>query len=153
MSLRNRLTLLVGGVVAITVALVTWTVSASARRAFETMDARRTAASIAQFRREVANEGDEVVRRVDRITASDAVRHIAIEFRPSSVDRDVNEAVPLANAQGLDFLDIVASDGTIVLSAHWPARFGYKHPWATALSSDRPGAFLQAVELPRRRWA
>ena len=98
MSLRNRLTLLVGGVVAITVALVTWTVSASARRAFETMDARRTAASIAQFRREVANEGDEVVRRVDRITASDAVRHIAIEFRPSSVDRDVNEAVPLANA-------------------------------------------------------
>ncbi|PYR63428.1 MAG: hypothetical protein DMF91_03485 [Acidobacteria bacterium] len=149
MSLRNRLTLLVGGVVAITVALVTWTVSASARRAFETMDARRTAASIAQFRREVANEGDEVVRRVDRITASDAVRHIAIEFRPSSVDRDVNEAVPLANAQGLDFLDIVASDGTIVLSAHWPARFGYKHPWATALSSDRPGAFLQAVELPR----
>ena len=149
MTLRNRLTLLVGGVVAITVALVTWTVSASARRAFETMDARRTAASIAQFRREVANEGDEVVRRVDRITASDAVRHIAIEFRPSSVDRDVNEAVPLANAQGLDFLDIVASDGTIVLSAHWPARFGYKHPWATALSSDRPGAFLQAVELPR----
>jgi signal transduction histidine kinase len=150
-TLRNRLTLLVGGVVAITVALVTWTVSASARRAFETMDARRTAASIAQFRREVANEGDEVVRRVDRIAASDVVRRTAVELRPSPADRAayVNEAAPLADAQGLDFLDIVASDGAIVSSAHWPARFGYKHPWAERLVSDRPGAFLQAVELPR----
>jgi signal transduction histidine kinase len=150
-TLRNRLTLLVGGVVAITVALVTWTVSASARRAFETMDARRTAASIAQFRREVANEGDEVVRRVDRIAASDVVRRTAVELRPSPADRAayVNEAAPLADAQGLDFLDIVASDGAIVSSAHWPARFGYKHPWAERLVSDQPGAFLQAVELPR----
>jgi signal transduction histidine kinase len=152
-TLRNRLTLLVGVVVAITVALVTWTVSAGARRAFETMDAQRTAALIAQFRHEVANEGDEVVRRVDRIAAADALRRTAAELRPSSSDRAayVNEAAPLAEAQGLDFLDIVASDGTIVSSAHWPARFGYKHPWATAEppSGDQAGAFLQAVELPR----
>jgi signal transduction histidine kinase len=152
-TLRNRLTLLVSGVVAITVALVTWTVSVSARRAFEAIEAQRTAALIAQFRREVANEGDEVVRRVDRIAASEALRRTAVDLRRSVSDRAayVNDAAPLADAHGLDFLDIVDGDGTIVSSAHWPARFGYKHRWATAEgpSGDQAGAFLQGVELPR----
>jgi signal transduction histidine kinase len=62
----------------------------------------------------------------------------------------VNEAAPLAAAQGLDFLDIVAGDGTILSSAEWPAKFGYRHPWAlTPGAATRPAAFLQPVELPR----
>ena len=155
MTLRNRLTVLVGSAVAVTVALVTWTVSASARRAFETIDAQRTSALIAQFRREFASEGEEVVRRVERIAASDALRRTVLALGAAAADRaaDVNDAAPLAEAQGLDFLDIVAADGTIVSSAAWPARFGYKHPWAAAPHADEagaPDAFLQAVELPRQ---
>ena len=60
----------------------------------------------------------------------------------------MNEAQPLASAQGLDFLDIVADDGTIVSSAEWPARFGYRHPWAAAASIARDGAVLEAIAVP-----
>jgi signal transduction histidine kinase len=34
-----------------------------------------------------------------------------------------------AEAQSLDFLDVVQPDQTIIWSAHWPARFGYKNDW------------------------
>ena len=56
MRLRARLFGLVAAVVAIVVALVTWTVSVSTRRAFERVDAGRTAALMAQFRREFTRE-------------------------------------------------------------------------------------------------
>lgn len=153
MTLRTRLFALVGATVAVTVILVTWTVSSSARRAFAALDAQRTAALIAQFRREFASQGEQVAARLDRIAASEAVLRTAIDLGRSKPDFAlyVNEAQPLAAAQGLDFLDLVADDGAIVSSAQWPARFGYRHPWALA-ARDKPGAspaFLQAVELPR----
>jgi two-component system nitrogen regulation sensor histidine kinase NtrY len=155
MTLRMRLFALVGSAVAIAVILVTWTVSASARRAFAAVDAQRSAALVAQFRREFESEGKEVAIRLDRIAAADAVARTAADVTLAKADYAsyVNEASTLAAAQGLDFLDIVADDGRIVSSAHWPARFGYRHAWA--LQADTPGAapagaaFLQAVELPR----
>ena len=151
MTLRARLFALVSAVVTTIVVLTTWTVSASARRAFEALDAQRTAALIAECRREFARQGDDVVARVERMSQSDVVRRTAIDLGNARVDRAslVNEAGPLASAHGLDFLDIVAADGTIVSSAHWPARFGYKHPWAARTRAADGGAFLDVVELPR----
>src|SRR4030095_2400632 len=73
MSLRNRLFALVSGVVLLTVVLATLAVTASARRAFATLDAERTAALVEQFRREFANQGTQVAERVDRIAQSDTV--------------------------------------------------------------------------------
>jgi len=150
-TLRTRLFALVSAVVATTVILTTWTVSSGARRAFEALDAQRTAALIVQFRREFARQSDDVAARVERMASSDVLRRTAIDLSAASADRAalVNEAVPLASAHGLDFLDIVAADGTIVSSAHWPARFGYKHPWAARARLADGGAFLESVELPR----
>ena len=151
MSLRNRLLALVSGVVVLTVVLVTWTVSSSARQSFATVDAQRTAALVGQFRREFANQGEQVAVRLDRIAQGDAAARLAAGVASS---RDfapyVNEAATLAAAQELDVLDVVAADGTIVSSAEWPARFGYQHPWAAraAHAANRPAAFLQAIELP-----
>jgi signal transduction histidine kinase len=153
MTLRSRLFALVSAAVAVTVILVTWTVSASARRAFAALDAQRTAALVAQFRRDFAREGEQIALRLERIAASDEIARTAADAGRSKPDFApyVNEASALAAAQGLDFLDIVAADGTIVSSAHWPARFGYRHPWAGASKGEAPatGAFLQPVELPR----
>ena len=73
MTLRNRLFALVSAAVAVTVILVTWTVSSSARRSFATLDADRSAALVAQFRREFASEREQVAARLERIAASDAV--------------------------------------------------------------------------------
>lgn len=146
MSLRNRLFALVSGVVLLTVVLVTATVSASARRSFATLDAERTAALVEQFRREFANQGAQVAERVDRIAQSDAVSRIAASRDSAPY---VNEAMALATAQGLDVLDLATADGTIVSSAEWPARFGYRNAWITTAQVTVPsGAFLQLIELP-----
>jgi signal transduction histidine kinase len=152
MRLRYRLFGLVSAVVAVTVSLVTWTISSRARRSFEAVDAERRAALTAQFRREFDREGEEVVRRLARIAASDAMVNLTMDLvtAPSDYARYVNEAEPLAAAYGLDFLDVVAADGIIVSSAHWPSRFGRRHAWAAADAAphapDR--AFLQPIELP-----
>ena len=152
MTLRTRLFVLVSASIAVTVVLVTWTVSSSARSAFAALDSQRTAALVAQFRRAFANEGDQIALRMDRIADSEAVARLAADIGRSrtSYAQYVDEARPIAAAQGLDFLDIVADDGTIVSSAHWTARFGYRHPWATAASVHAldGGATLEDVAVP-----
>jgi two-component system nitrogen regulation sensor histidine kinase NtrY len=150
MTLRLRLFLLVSATVGLTVVLVTTTVSGSARRSFATLDRQRTAAMVAQFRREFASEGEQIALRLDRVAASDMILRTAVDV---AGNRDhaphVNDAAVLAAAQGLDLLDVVAADGTIISSAHWPARFGYRHPWAVSSPASSDGAFLQAVDLPQ----
>ncbi len=150
MTLRNRLFALVSAAVALTVVLVTSTVASSARRAFAAVDAQRAAALVAQIRREFAAEGEQVIARLERIAASDAVLRTAGDVGRSKSDLSlrVGEAAPLASAQGLDFLDLVGDNGTIISSAHWPARFGYRHPWAADAKPPASGAFLQRVDLP-----
>jgi two-component system nitrogen regulation sensor histidine kinase NtrY len=155
MTLRARLFVLVAGAIAATVVLVTWTVSSSARRSFAALDGQRTAALVAQFLRAFAAERDQVALRMDRMAASDAVARIAADVGRSRTPStqhvlDVDAAGQIAAAQGLDFLDIVADDGTIMSSAEWAARFGYRHPWVTAASagSRDAGAALETVSLP-----
>lgn len=151
MKLRYRLLLLVSVTLALAVALTTWTVSANARRAFAAVEEQRRAALVASFRREFALQGDEIARAVERLASSEAVQRMAIELAARSSDPSMylNEAASLASAHGLDVLEIVGDDGNIVSSAQWPARFGYRHAWATAVSeSDRQHAFLQSVEMP-----
>lgn len=149
MTLRARLFLLVGATVGLTVVLVTIIVSSSARRSFATLDAQRTDAMVAQFRREFASEGEQVALRLERAADSDAILRTAVDV---AARRDqashVNDATDVASAQGLDFLDVVSANGTIISSAHWPARFGYRHTWATKGPAASSSSFLQAVELP-----
>jgi two-component system nitrogen regulation sensor histidine kinase NtrY len=152
MTLRTRLFALVGAVVALTVLLVTSTVAASARRAFASVDGQRTAVLVSQIRREFAAEGDQVIQRLDRVATSDSVVRIAADIGRSKADLApyVGEAAPLAAAQGLDFLDLVTETGTIISSAHTPARFGYRHPWlppGAAAMPESEDAHLQRVEL------
>ena len=145
-----RLFAVVGGVVAAVVALVTITISAGTRRSFEALDRQRTVALVAQFRREFAQQGEDVARRIDRLAAADPVQRTAIDISRRAGDYApfVGEAASMAASQGLDFVDLVAGDGTIISSAEWPARFGYRNRWVTA-PRTATGAFLQAIELPR----
>jgi hypothetical protein len=119
MTLRTRLFALVSAAVAVTVVLVTIAVAASARNAFAAVDAQRTAALVAQFRREFTSQADQIAGRVERLASSDAVIRTAADIARSSADRGayVDEASSIAAAQGWDVLDLVAEDGTIVSSA------------------------------------
>jgi signal transduction histidine kinase len=60
-----------------------------------------------------------------------------------------NDARGIAQTQQLDFLDIVANDGTLISSSEWPARFGYKTDWVSAEPDwNSKGAFLRRVDTP-----
>lgn len=151
MSLRIKLLLLFSVTVAVSVALVAWIATASMRRAFEALDAQRTAALVAQFRQEFSRRGQQVTAALDGIANSDTAARIALESARPAPDYSayVNEAKTLADAHQLDFLEIVAPDGNIISSAQWPARFGYKEEWLTRPLEWKPlEAFLDREELP-----
>ena len=112
----------------LSVGAVTWIVSSVTRRAFERANEDQTAALITQFRREFNRRGEEVVHRVDTIASGEVARRMALAVNrgPADYSAYVNEAKALADNQQLDFLEFVDSRGTILSSAQWPAKFGYK---------------------------
>src|SRR5262249_39913286 len=138
MTFRTRLLALFILVIAVAVGLVTAIVSTRAARAFERMDNARTEALVAQFRRQFDARRKDVARRVEGIAAAPSTLQMAIDFSQPNPDysRYVESAQGLAAAQGLDFLELVANDGSIISSAQWPARFGYKEEWVTNPASD-----------------
>jgi two-component system nitrogen regulation sensor histidine kinase NtrY len=151
MSFRTKLMLSFGVTVAVAVGLVAWAVSETTRRAFEELDSQRTAALVAQFRKEFERRGEEIVHRVRGIAEAEGTVRMAMMLSRPEPDYSlyVHDAAALASAQGLDFVDIVAADGTIVSSAHWPARFGYRNEWVTApVEWSSRGSFLKRVEQP-----
>ena len=70
--------------------------------------------------------------------------------RPQSdVSIYVNDARGVAQSHQLDFLDFVSADGSIVSSAEWSARFGYKLQWVTQpVDWATQGSFLTKVDTP-----
>jgi len=151
LTFRMKLLIATALLVVVAVGLVAWTVSANTRRAFETLDQQRTAALVAQFRGEFERRGVEVTLRVQGIADAEASLRMAMELSRPEPDYSlyVNDAKGLSRAHQLDFLELVAHDGTIVSSAHFPARFNYTNEWVTAVEdwSEEP-AFLRREELP-----
>jgi two-component system, NtrC family, nitrogen regulation sensor histidine kinase NtrY len=151
MTFRTKLLLLSAVTVSGAVALVTGAVSLGTRRTFDRMDQERRDALLARFRQELAVQGGEVAAGVQRVAASDNVLRVAIEANRAEPDFSpfVNEAAALAESTGLDYLDVLREDGSIISSAHWPARFGYKNDWLVG-DEDRKtkDAFLTVVPTP-----
>ena len=148
MKFRTRLLLIFTLAVIAPVSVVDLLVSGITRRSFEAAEARRVDALVAQFHKEFDRRGDEIVRAVKDIVSSETVVDIAIK---SDYAPYYGEAAGLASTHGLDVLELVAGDGTIVSSAEWPARFGYKEDWLTANPEwNSSQAFLKREELPDR---
>ena len=148
MSFRRKLLAVFGLTVFVSVAAVTWIVSISTRRTFERANAERTAALVAQFRHEFNRRGEEVAQRVEAIARSDNAIQIALAINRSAPDYGayLNEAKSLAQSQRLEFLEFVDSEGTVISSAQWPGKFGYKE---SVLPASAPKeAFLRQEELP-----
>ncbi|HKW27549.1 MAG TPA: HAMP domain-containing protein, partial [Terriglobales bacterium] len=151
MSFRRKLLLLFTLTVCVAVAAVAWTVSVITRRAFEQSEQERTQALVAQFHREFNRRGQEVANRVEAIAGSEAATRMALELsrQPGNAGAYVNEAAAEAKAQQLDFLEFADAGGSIVSSAQWPAKFGYKEPLLDkAGQAPASNAFLKREELP-----
>jgi signal transduction histidine kinase len=150
LSYRTKLLAVFTLTVVAAVGLVTWTVSAAMRRAFERLDNQRTESLVTQFRREFARRGEDVTRRVEGIAGADETLRMAVHLARANPDYSayVNSATSLAATHQLDFLELVANDGTIVSSAQWPARFGYKEDWITQpVDWQAQGPFLKREDL------
>jgi signal transduction histidine kinase len=148
MMFRTRLLVIFIVTIVAAVGLVELLALASTREAFERSQAQRTGVLTAQFRSEFKRRGEETVRTVAAIAASDAVHKVALQ--PDSSEY-YEAAVPLARSHGLDLLELVAGDGRIVSSYEWPARFDYKEAWLTSGEDwSRRGAFLRREELEQR---
>jgi len=141
MTFRTRLLLLFTISIVAVVAIVEALVLAQTRRAFERSEGQRAEALVAQFRKEFDRRREEIAQDVKRLADSDAALNIAMAPDP---ERWVNDAASLASAHGLELLELVSGDGTIISSAEWPARFLYKEDWLTPTDT----AVLRREELP-----
>lgn len=148
MSFRRRLLLLFALTVVVSVAAVTGIVSIMARRAFDRANDERTAALVAQFRREFSRRGEDVGRRIQAVAATPETARVAVAVARPSPDYSgfLDDAQVVAETQRLDFLEFTDDHGTIISSAQWPAKFGYKDP---LIASNPPAApFLKEEETP-----
>jgi signal transduction histidine kinase len=150
MRFRTKLLIISSLTVLGVVALVTGVVSVLTRQAFERTDEAQRNALLDQFRHELQAQSALVAARVEKCSSGEAALRIALEAARPQPDFSgfLNEARAQAEAQSLDFLDIVQSDGSIISSAHWPARFGYPNNWLLSPEDWEGGsAFLTRIPL------
>ncbi len=150
MMFRRKLLAVFALTVFLSVAAVAFLVSAVTRRAFDRSENERTSALVTQFRREFISQGESVTHRVEAIASSDAADRMAsaLNRKPADSGPYFESARAAAENSQLDFLEFVESDGTIVSSAQWPAKFGYPEAAvATFVASVDQPAFLKQEEL------
>jgi two-component system, NtrC family, nitrogen regulation sensor histidine kinase NtrY len=150
MMFRRKLLVLFSLTVFLSVAAVAWLVSAVTRRAFDRSEDERTAALVTQFRREFSRQGELVERRVEAIAASEAANRMAMALSRAPADSGPYFELAKTTAENsqLDFLELVESDGTVVSSAQWPAKFGYPEGAVGSFpAAADQGAFLRQEEL------
>ena len=133
----------------LSVGLVAAGVSEVTRRAYNQLNSQYGNAMVAQFEREFARREQDVFHRVEGIANAEGTVRMAIDLsRPQAdVSVYVNDARGVAQSRQLDFLDFIASDGSIISSAEWSARFGYKVAWVTQPQDWAVvGSFLAKLE-------
>src|SRR5690348_3301172 len=109
MSFRTKLLLVVLLTIFASVSVVAYGVTHYTRVAFEEMDAQRTEALVAQFKKEFAQRGEEIAQRAKNIAEVNLSERMAIDLSRPNADlsiyfRDANGA---AQDHGLDFVEFV----------------------------------------------
>jgi two-component system, NtrC family, nitrogen regulation sensor histidine kinase NtrY len=146
MTFRRKLLAAFALMVFFSVGVVTWTVLLRTRQAFERAEADRTAALVEQLRKEFQRRGEQVTARVEDVARSEtAIRMASDLVHGAEPGGYLTEAKSLADTYQLEFLELVQRDGTIISSAQWPGRFGYK---VSLPSTNQKTAFLRLQELP-----
>jgi signal transduction histidine kinase len=151
MSFRTKLFLILLVIVLGSVSVVAFGVTGYTRTAFEQLDEQRTEALVAQFKKEFAQRGEEIIQQVKNITDAEITLKVAIDLARPNVDQSlyVHDASGAAQDHGLDFVEMVNADGIVISSAQDATRVGHKDEWVTMVRDwrDTP-AFLRKEELP-----
>ncbi len=133
----------------LSVGLVTAGVTVVTRHAFDELNREHTDALVSQFRKEFERRGLDVLNRVQGIADAEPTVRMAIDLSRPNADISVyvNDARGVAQSHQLNFLDFVGTDGSIISSAEWSARFGYKMDWVTQKEDwATRGSFLMKLD-------
>src|SRR5260370_35908921 len=151
MSFRTKLLLVVLLTIFASVSVVSYAVTHYPQSAFEALDAERTEALVAQFKKEFVQRGEEIAHQAKNIVETTLTERMANDLSRPHADLSlfVRDAVGSAQEHGLDYGKFVNHDGVLISSAQFPARVGYKNDWVTSVKdwNDTP-AFLKKEELP-----
>ena len=151
MSLRTKLFLVFVFTVLGSVSIVAYGVARYARATFEEMDRERTEAIVGQFNKEFVQREDEIAQQVKNIADAVVTLRVAIDLARPNADQSlyVHDASGAAQDHQLDFVELAGWDGTIISSAQYPSRVGYKNTWVTATKDwNSTAAFLKREDLP-----
>ncbi|MBS1840519.1 MAG: HAMP domain-containing protein [Acidobacteria bacterium] len=151
MSFRTKLFWVFLLTVLVTVSVVGYSVTYYSRAAFEEIDRERTEALVSQFQKEYVQRGEEIGRQLDNIINSELTLRTAIELAKPNADQSIffRDATGIAQDHGLDFVELVDYQGTLISSAQYPARVGYKEDWVTQVADWHEVApFLRREEMP-----
>lgn len=150
MSFRTKLLLIVLLTIFASVSVVAYAVMYYSRSEFEAMDAERTEALVAQFRKEFVQSGSELSHQVKNIADAGVTDRMAIDLSHPDADASlyIHDAFGAAQEHGLNYVEMLNSDGTLISSVQNPARVGYKVDWVTAVKDwNDTDAFLRKEEL------
>jgi two-component system, NtrC family, nitrogen regulation sensor histidine kinase NtrY len=151
MTFRTRFFTLFSLAVLAGTGLLAWGAIRRADETYARFDSQRDSTVTAQFRREFEQRGQEVSYAMQGLADAEATLRMALDLSRAQADPSLyaNDARGLATAHQLDFLDLVSGDGSLISSAQWPARSGYKNDWVTSGRDwNHRSAFLQRVDLP-----
>ncbi len=151
MSFRTKLLLVVLLTIFASVSVVAYAVTHYTQAAFEALDAERTEALVAQFKKEFVQRGAEIAQQAKNIAeANDTVR-MAIDMARPNADLSlwVRDAIGTAQEHGLDYVEFANHDGVLISSAQFPDRVGHRNDWVTSVKDwNDSRAFLRKEELP-----
>jgi two-component system, NtrC family, nitrogen regulation sensor histidine kinase NtrY len=151
MKFRTKVFLIFLVTVLASVSVVAYGVARYTRAAFEEMDTERTEALVAQFNKEFEQRGRDVAQQVENVANGEITLRTAMDLARPNADPSlyVHDARGVSQDHGMDFVEFVNWDGTIISSAQYPARVGYKNDWVTTVKDWRgTPAFLKKEELP-----
>src|SRR5882762_10431610 len=151
MSFRTKLLLVVLLTIFASVSVVAESLKKNTQAAFEALDAKRTEALVAQFKKEFVQRGDEIAHQAKNIAEANFTERMAIDLSRPNADQSlyVRDAVGSAQEHGLDYVEFVNHDGVLISSAQFPAHVGHKNDWVTSVKDwNGTTAFLKKEELP-----
>src|ERR1700719_4159094 len=151
MSFRAKVFLIFLVTVLASVSMVAYGVVHYTQAAFEEMDAQRTEALVSQFNKEFEQRRKDVAQQVENVASGEITLRAAMDLARPNADQSlyVHDAIGVSQDHGMDFVEFVNWDGTIISSAQYPARVGYKNDWVAATKDWRgTRAFLKREDLP-----
>jgi len=150
MSFRTKLLLVVLLTIFGSVSVVAYAVTYYTRSSFEAMDRQRTEALVSQFKKEFAQRGQGIARQVENIANANVTDRMAIDLSHPNADASLyaRDAFGAAQEHGLNYVEMVNSDGILISSVQNPARVGQKVDWLTDVKNwNDSEAFLRKEEL------